>query len=202
MSSPPSQIATSPSTSMGAMAFTSSMGSSTFLGLVTDESANNRHCDIIDTGPYATLPARRTLPTTQALVALVNIDSFCIREESMLTRATRACVVGSVRLAGSVAYGPVSIMSQCRLLADSSVTKPKKVDEPIELVNAIAPIEVDGDVAICDGGDDIALGHPREFIQLNRRVAGTPETCKYCGLRYVQKKASLSLGPEIQRTKK
>jgi len=55
-----------------------------------------------------------------------------------------------------------------------------------EFIAEVPIIEVDGNVAICDGGDG-ALGHPREYIQLNKSKQNTPETCKYCGLRYRKK---------------
>lgn len=58
---------------------------------------------------------------------------------------------------------------------------------PMEMVEEVPVIEVDGLIAVCDGGTDPALGHPREFIQLNKVDVTQPETCKYCGLRYVQK---------------
>ena len=44
-------------------------------------------------------------------------------------------------------------------------------------------IEVEGHVAICDGGSG-ALGHPIEYIQLDD-ASGKPGVCKYCGLRLV-----------------
>jgi uncharacterized Zn-finger protein len=40
-------------------------------------------------------------------------------------------------------------------------------------------IEVDGHVAICDGGGG-ALGHPVEYIQLDT-ISKEPAVCKYCG---------------------
>lgn len=46
-------------------------------------------------------------------------------------------------------------------------------------------VEVDGNMAICDGGGG-PLGHPNEYISL--AVPGIVETCKYCGIRYTQKK--------------
>lgn len=54
-----------------------------------------------------------------------------------------------------------------------------------ELVNKVPVIEVDGLVAVCDGGGG-ALGHPLEYIQLhlaNKKV----NVCKYCGLRFTAK---------------
>jgi NADH dehydrogenase (ubiquinone) Fe-S protein 6 len=46
-------------------------------------------------------------------------------------------------------------------------------------------IEVEGEMAICDGGGG-ALGHPLEYISL-QRGPGVVEYCKYCALRYTQK---------------
>jgi len=53
---------------------------------------------------------------------------------------------------------------------------------PMEYISRVPPIEVDGTLAVCDGGD----GHPIEFLQLNKVKLDEPETCKYCGLRYIQ----------------
>ena len=51
-----------------------------------------------------------------------------------------------------------------------------------ELVNKVPVIMVDGFEAVCDGGGG-ALGHPIEYIQLNK-VFSKPAICKYCGLRF------------------
>jgi NADH dehydrogenase (ubiquinone) Fe-S protein 6 len=56
----------------------------------------------------------------------------------------------------------------------------------LELVHQYPVVEVDGDMAICDGGGG-ALGHPIEYISLAR---GGIEYCKYCSLRYQQKAGS------------
>jgi uncharacterized Zn-finger protein len=58
----------------------------------------------------------------------------------------------------------------------------------LELVHQYPVIEVDGDMAICDGGGG-ALGHPLEYISL-QRGPGHIEYCKYCSLRYTQKAGS------------
>ncbi|GAB9469949.1 Nadh:ubiquinone oxidoreductase, ndufs6/13 kda subunit [Globisporangium polare] len=50
-------------------------------------------------------------------------------------------------------------------------------------------VEVDGDVAVCDGGGG-ALGHPLEYIQLDTVKHHAVQTCKYCGVRYKQKEGS------------
>ena len=78
------------------------------------------------------------------------------------------------------------------------------------LIKEVPVIEVDGTVAMCDGGTyhnlfpfknstrsetplnrqanrGGATGHPVEYIQLNTTDRSKPQTCKYCGLRFVQK---------------
>ncbi|KAI2503916.1 Zinc-finger domain [Fragilaria crotonensis] len=54
----------------------------------------------------------------------------------------------------------------------------------LELVSKQPVIEVDGEMAICDGGGG-SLGHPVEYISLQR--PGVIETCKYCALKYKSK---------------
>ena len=55
----------------------------------------------------------------------------------------------------------------------------------LELVHRIPVIEVEGEMAVCDGGGG-AMGHPVEYISL--AVPGEVVYCKYCALRYTQKK--------------
>ncbi|KAH7841801.1 hypothetical protein Vadar_034500 [Vaccinium darrowii] len=54
---------------------------------------------------------------------------------------------------------------------------------PMELINEVPPIKVEGRIVACEGDSDPALGHPIEFICLD---LDAPAICKYCGLRYVQ----------------
>ncbi|KAL6581641.1 hypothetical protein OROMI_007564 [Orobanche minor] len=54
---------------------------------------------------------------------------------------------------------------------------------PMELINEVPPIKVQGRIVACEGDNDPALGHPIEFICLDKVE---PAVCKYCGLRYVQ----------------
>ena len=56
-----------------------------------------------------------------------------------------------------------------------------------ELINALPIVEVDGDTARCLGVHALGFGHPVQYIQLNKRQPGEPETCKWCGLRFKQK---------------
>ncbi|KAF8044411.1 hypothetical protein BT93_A2410 [Corymbia citriodora subsp. variegata] len=54
---------------------------------------------------------------------------------------------------------------------------------PMELINEVPPIKVEGRIVACEGDSDPALGHPIEFICLD---LDEPAVCKYCGLRYIQ----------------
>ncbi|GAB4858177.1 hypothetical protein Ancab_009574 [Ancistrocladus abbreviatus] len=54
---------------------------------------------------------------------------------------------------------------------------------PMELINEVPPIKVEGRIVACEGDTNPALGHPIEFICLDK---DEPAICKYCGLRYVQ----------------
>jgi NADH dehydrogenase (ubiquinone) Fe-S protein 6 len=54
----------------------------------------------------------------------------------------------------------------------------------LDLVHKMPVIEVEGEMAICDGGGG-ALGHPLEYISLKR--PGAVEYCKYCSLQYTKK---------------
>jgi len=73
-------------------------------------------------------------------------------------------------------------------LQTQDVTNQPVQKSALEYISAVPPIEVDGTMAVCFGGSDIpALGHPAEYIQLNKVDVSQPETCKYCGLRYVMK---------------
>ena len=52
-------------------------------------------------------------------------------------------------------------------------------------MSRVPVIEVPSNTAMCDGGGG-AMGHPLEYIELNRRAGAEPAACKYCGLRYVR----------------
>ncbi|GAA0176593.1 oxidoreductase [Lithospermum erythrorhizon] len=54
---------------------------------------------------------------------------------------------------------------------------------PMELINEVPPIKVEGRIAACEGDNDPSLGHPIEYICLDK---DEPAICKYCGLRYYQ----------------
>ncbi|XP_068635136.1 NADH dehydrogenase [ubiquinone] iron-sulfur protein 6, mitochondrial [Aristolochia californica] len=78
--------------------------------------------------------------------------------------------------------------SNCRQLSLVSQHTAKWMQDitkksPMELINEVPPIKVDGRIAACEGDTDPALGHPIEFICLD---LDKPAICKYCGLRFVQ----------------
>ncbi|XP_010943451.1 NADH dehydrogenase [ubiquinone] iron-sulfur protein 6, mitochondrial isoform X1 [Elaeis guineensis] len=54
---------------------------------------------------------------------------------------------------------------------------------PMESINEVRPIKVEGRIVACGGDSNPALGHPLEFICLDLEE---PAVCKYCGLRYFQ----------------
>ena len=54
-----------------------------------------------------------------------------------------------------------------------------------ELIAKVPVIKVKGNLATCNGGGG-ALGHPIEYITLNKVDLTEPTECKYCGLRYVR----------------
>ncbi|KAG6422517.1 hypothetical protein SASPL_119091 [Salvia splendens] len=69
----------------------------------------------------------------------------------------------------------------CRLPSYEEMDTSKK--SPMELINEVPPIKVEDRIAVCEGDSNPALGHPVEFICLDK---DEPAVCKYCGLRYVQ----------------
>ena len=46
-------------------------------------------------------------------------------------------------------------------------------------------IKIAGDACTCNGGGG-ALGHPIEYICLNKVNPKEPSVCKYCGLRFIK----------------
>eukprot|EP01083_Nonionella_stella_P099871 281021_1 len=83
---------------------------------------------------------------------------------------------------------------------------------PMELIAEVPIIEVDAQFVKCDGlwfesdmsprKKDVVRhpkeGHPPQWITLNTRKPYTPQTCKYCGLRFVMKKPDDYIDPWTQ----
>lgn len=72
----------------------------------------------------------------------------------------------------------------CVFVARRPQKVPRHRSDAQERIAALPPVEVKGTVAMCDGGGG-ATGHPIEWIQLDKREGRQPETCKYCGVRYI-----------------
>ncbi|KAJ4958864.1 hypothetical protein NE237_025975 [Protea cynaroides] len=77
----------------------------------------------------------------------------------------------------SLVSGEITTSHTAKWMQDTS----KK--SPMELINEVPPIKVEGRIVACEGDTDPALGHPIEFICLD---LNEPAICKYCGLRYIQ----------------
>jgi NADH dehydrogenase (ubiquinone) Fe-S protein 6 len=84
-------------------------------------------------------------------------------------------------------------LTSCLLLLVQQYKLGKHRSNALELVQKKPVIEVEGNMAVCDGGGG-ALGHPLEYIKLGKRADyssdwneedGVP--CIYCGLRYRSK---------------
>ena len=53
-----------------------------------------------------------------------------------------------------------------------------------ELINNLPIVHVKSNTARCSGVNELGLGHPIQYIQLDRRNKYTPAVCKWCGLRF------------------
>ena len=53
-----------------------------------------------------------------------------------------------------------------------------------ELINELPIVQVRGNTARCMGVNELGLGHPVQYIQLNKRMHSSPSVCKWCGLRF------------------
>eukprot|EP00483_Globobulimina_turgida_P013632 UN13658 len=83
---------------------------------------------------------------------------------------------------------------------------------PMELIAEVPIIEVDAQFVKCDGmwfesdmsprRKDVVRhpmeGHPMQWITLNTRKPFTPQTCKYCGLRFVMQKPADYVDPWLE----
>uniref|UniRef100_A0A7S2S1L5 Zinc finger CHCC-type domain-containing protein n=1 Tax=Eucampia antarctica TaxID=49252 RepID=A0A7S2S1L5_9STRA len=73
---------------------------------------------------------------------------------------------------------------------DSPYALGKHRSNALELLERQPIVEVDGPIAVCDGGGG-ALGHPLEYIKLTDLNEGkSVVSCVYCGIKYRHKKGS------------
>mmetsp|Transcript_14566 Transcript_14566/g.39916 ORF Transcript_14566/g.39916 Transcript_14566/m.39916 type:complete len:109 (+) Transcript_14566:53-379(+) len=94
-------------------------------------------------------------------------------------------VAASRTLALRAGVSPVRPVSRAFSLYQD-INAPFHKSDAQQRIDQVPPIEVAGKTALCDGGGG-ATGHPIEYIKLDRRQGRLPETCKYCGLRYIMK---------------
>lgn len=70
---------------------------------------------------------------------------------------------------------------------DSEAVRSKWGSNGMDMVQVADVFEVPGPVATCDGGGG-PLGHPIEYIQIDRADAQFPAVCKYCGNKFMAAK--------------
>ncbi|KAH7435631.1 hypothetical protein KP509_06G072600 [Ceratopteris richardii] len=102
-----------------------------------------------------------------------------------MARALRSALSLYLRSSNSIASHGASPFSTAVAVGNHTLKWMSKMDKksPMEYINEVPPIPVEGRVVACIGGHDPALGHPVEYICLD---SDAPNVCKYCGLRYVQ----------------
>ena len=114
----------------------------------------------------------------------------------MIARRAGRAAAGACARAASQRAGSVSRLAGVRALSGYKVSgedwtgrvhNPQRSNSE-ELVHKVPVIEVDGTLAVCDGGGG-SLGHPLEYMQLNDDSPKEPKVCLYCGLRFVMKHA-------------
>ncbi|CAI5725193.1 unnamed protein product [Hyaloperonospora brassicae] len=93
----------------------------------------------------------------------------------MLRRSSQALLSSVARARGPRSPASTPYEDQNRHRSDAELRIAK-----------VPVVEVAASVAVCDGGGG-ALGHPVEYIQLDTRTQNSPQTCKYCGVRYKMK---------------
>jgi len=102
-------------------------------------------------------------------------------------RVRTAAISRSVPSILSVAASRAYASSSAQFPEQTGNTGNKHRSNAEELIAKVNVVEVDGPVALCDGGGG-SLGHPLEYIKLDWRHPDVPVECKYCGIRYVMKK--------------
>jgi len=82
-----------------------------------------------------------------------------------------------------------SMMEHNWLIYDPDHQKSQRTHKSVaeRNIHRIPVVEVDQDVVRCFGGTKIGAGHPQVYIQLNTKDPSKPQTCKWCGLKFVRK---------------
>ena len=110
------------------------------------------------------------------------------RHSSFLSSPSRVCWISRRTKLTILPRTNVQSNQQLGLNAsnDSPALQMTNPKTPLQYIAEVPPIEVDGLTAVCDGGSSFS-SHPIEYIQLNKINMKQPETCKYCGLRFIAK---------------
>jgi len=143
-------------------------------------------------------------------VLTFNIQRYCAKESSFLTRNLRPCSLHSPTLATRCLFPRSNSLSGIRYISHTPIMRSERIElrngefiedtgdfiitssspagmglvnEPIKLIHDVPPIEVQDKVTSCDGGSG-PLGHPKVFLNLAKKGI---QVCNYCGLRFVQK---------------
>lgn len=98
----------------------------------------------------------------------------------MFFRLLARCVSSIPKIPRDIYGNPVDITKPHQL------SKLTHLSDAEEWVHKIPPIIVNDDVVRCGGVKATGLGHPIVYLQLKKRNPNEPETCKWCGLRYVR----------------
>jgi len=106
-------------------------------------------------------------------------------------KPTAALPAPGAAAAAAAAAAPTAAIAGIRteidphLVITSYIAPEELTKTPEEFIAAVPVMEVDADRVACNGGDT-GLGHPVEYIQLNKVDLNEPATCKYCGLRFIR----------------
>ena len=120
------------------------------------------------------LKARRSYDSSQSNREV----HLCIRREIFVLWASfsRICLARyPVLLLMCISLSQVPAEYEASL---SPIDQEVNVLTPEQMIAQVPVIEVDGDIAVCTGGDNVALGHPIEYIKLNNAYSDGPVVCK------------------------
>lgn len=113
-----------------------------------------------------------------------------LRASRVVRPLLRPVSLGGIRYVEILAKSNVPSFESMGLMEPAHPIDPltTRMPTPMEYIAMVPPIEVDAATAMCDGGGG-QMGHPVIYLQLNRIDPHEPATCKYCGLRFIQKHA-------------
>merc|ERR1711970_642861 len=128
----------------------------------------------------------RTVWATEPAAALIAKDTntTALQESNVKALMAKPEVLDQVTHTGQV-WSDDDIR-QTRF-ACRGTTKYVNPNFSLDLIEKVPPVEVQGNIAVCDGGPSEALGHPKIYINLDQ--PGN-HSCIYCGLKFYKKAAA------------